>query len=316
MISITQIEYILAVHRFRHFAKASHHCGVSQPSLSLQIQKVEEFLGYPIFDRDKKPVELSSKGTRFVEQANIVLSEHKRLISQSLSEQGVVRGEFNLGVIPTIMPFLVPLIIADFSQKFPEVILKIHELNTELCVQGLRLHNIDGAILATPLSEKGIRERALYYESFFLYAHANDPILKKKSLEAKDINPNDLWLLKDGHCFKNQVLNFCQIDGSMTSLRNINLLGGSLEVLRQVVMGSWGYTLIPEMMKNSLSKSEQENQVRPFSHQNPLREISLVYAREQWKSDILNALEACILRCLPKSIQRKVPAKSTVLDIN
>jgi LysR family transcriptional regulator, hydrogen peroxide-inducible genes activator len=315
MISITQIEYILAVDRLRHFGKASAFCNVAQPSLSLQIQKAEEQLGYLLFDRDKKPTEPTAKGRGFLEQARVVLAEHQKLMHDAQSEKGLVRGDFELGVIPTIMPYLIPLIIGDFSKRFPLVNLKIRELTTELCISGIRHQTLDAAIVSTPLQERGIKERILYFESFFLYAHPQSEILKIKHLKPEDIQPNDLWLLMDGHCLRNQVLNFCSIKRSQLSLGNIQLLGGSLEVLRQVVNGSWGYTLIPEMMKDSLPISEKETQVRPFSKSLPTREISLVFAREQWKLDILNAIQSCVSACLPRHIAQKPAKSSTVLNI-
>ena len=314
MISITQIEYILAVDQFRHFGKAAVHCSVAQPSLSLQIQKVEEELGYPLFDREKKPVEPTPKGGLFLEQARVVFAEHQKLVYLSKSEKGVVRGEFELGVIPTVMPYLLPQILAHFSQQYPLVQLNVRELTTDLCIAGLQQGTLDGAILASPLSEKGLKERPMYYEPFFLYAHPNSALLKKKQIRPEDIQANELWLLMDGHCFRNQVLSFCSIEKSGLSLKNIRLLGGSLEVLRRVVVATWGYTLIPLMMKETLSSEEQTHQVRDFASTVPLREISLVYSREQWKSDILTAISDTVEFCLPPNVPRKPPKESQLLD--
>jgi LysR family transcriptional regulator, hydrogen peroxide-inducible genes activator len=304
MISLTQLEYLLAVERLRHFGNAAKECHVAQPSLSLQIQKAEETLGYLLFEREKKPIEPTPKGVRFLEQARVVWAEHQRLMLLAKQDEGRVCGEFHLGVIPTVLPFLVPYFLAEFSKNFPDVTLQIRELTTDICLEEIRHNRLDGAILATPLKEKGIRERPLYYESFWLYAHPNSPHLENAKVHISDIAPEELWLLMDGHCLRKQILSFCNIQRSQSHFHNVRLHGGSLDVLRHVINRSWGCTLIPKMMRDYLSADEKELQTRQFQGAEPLREVSLVFAREQWKSDILNALEDTILSCLPKSVKK------------
>ena len=224
------------------------------------------------------------------------------------------------------MPFLVPLFIFKFAQSFPLVQLNIRELTTEACIDGLLGGSLDSAILAGPLRERGIKERILFYESFFLYAHENSKILSKSKLKASDIDPAELWLLMDGHCFRNQVLSFCGIDQGPTNLgsantgpvnlKSVKLAGGSLEVLRRVVKSTWGYTLIPEMMLESLTSQERSAQVRPFVQPVPMREISLAFGRQQWKQDIVDALETVVKACLPKQFSGQPGSKNQVLEVH
>ena len=305
MITISQLESILAVARERHFGKAALSCHVSQPSLSLQIQKAEAFLGYLIFDRSaRRNVQLTERGAVFVDHARDVVRAHRKLMDIGQQQGSSVRGQFRLAVIPTVLPSLVPAFLSPFSEHYPDVELTILSHTTEEIVELLRDEAIDAGILASPLGEAQLRERVLYYESFLVYAHQNHPLLHKAQLSPSDLKSDDIWLLEDGHCLRNQIISFCSLPSSTRIYPNIHFEGGSLDTLRQVILKNGGYTLIPKLFGEQLPKKEQA-WIRPFQAPAPMREIALVFNRHQWKKDILKALQISIQNnitsCIPES---------------
>jgi len=303
MASITQLGYIIEVERVGHFGKAAESQHVSQPSLSMQIQKVEEEIGYPLFDRKKKPVIPTEKGKSYIEQAKRVLGEYSRLekVSQGFGEER--SGDFRLGIIPTLAPYVLPIFLEKFSKKFPKVDLYIEELKTETIIEQLRKDFIDAGILATPLKEKGIRERPLFYEPFYAYSSAEHEIHKSRGIKANQLAKNqDIWLLQDGHCFKNQVLNLCSLDEETGVFKNIHFESGNLETIRYLIKQTKGYTLLPYLFVQSLPKNEKKTMISEFSSPVPTREVSLVHTRESWKKDVLEALLATIKANLPSDL--------------
>ncbi|MGE0171298.1 MAG: hydrogen peroxide-inducible genes activator [Oligoflexales bacterium] len=304
MTTITQLEYIVAVERLRHFGKAAKACHVSQPTLSMQIQKMEEDLGVVIFDRDKKPVLPTEKGAVIIEQSKAVLREYSKLLEIGKTEAGVVRGTFRLGVIPTLAPYLLPLFVQKFSLALPRVDLIIDEMKTEDIIKSLRDDQIDGGLLVTPLHEKGLKERVLFYEPFYVYASTDHQLNSKSKIVESDLDSNDIWLLKDGHCFRDQVINYCSLRREQHSaVTNIKFEGGNFETLRNLIRAGRGYTLFPHLFVSSLSASEKEKHVRGFKQPVPIREVSLVHRRDQWKTDILDALKDTIVQSLPADLK-------------
>lgn len=315
MPSLIQLEYIVAVEKLRHFGKAADTCHVTQPTLSMQIQKVEEEVGYPIFDRLKKPIVPTPKGQRFIEQAKVLLFEHRKLMQMSKSQSEQLQGEFHLGVIPTLAPYLVPLFIAAFSKQYPTVELHIDELKTDVILQMLKDDSLDAGLLATPLHEPGVTERVLFYEPFHLYVSKTHKLHDRKRISEDDLDGNDMWLLQDGHCFRNQVVRFCSLKNDDGVFPNIHFEGGNIDTLRNIIKKSMGYTMVPALFVETLSESEIRDFVRDFEKPTPVREVSLVHRRDQWKSDILQAIEKSIKDGLPASIKSYDPKKTEILKI-
>lgn len=303
MPSLSQLEYIVAVEKFRHFGKAAAACHVTQPTLSMQVQKVEEEIGYQLFDRLKKPILPSAKGRRFIEQAKILLHEHKKLVDLSKRQGSELSGELKIGVIPTLAPYLVPLFIENFSKSYPKVELYIDEMKTNEILQGLKDDTIDAGLLATPLQEAGVRERVLFYEPFSLYVSKNHPLSDRKRIKEDDLHGSEMWLLEDGHCLRNQVVRFCSLKSEEAVFPNIKFEGGNIDTLRNIIRKSSGYTLVPELFVTTLSEREKSEHVREFEKPLPVREVSLVHRRDQWKSDILDALEKSVKQTLPKALK-------------
>ena len=315
MPTISQLQYITAVDELKHFGKAAKRCHISQPSLSMQIQKVEEDIGFLIFDRNKKPVVPTAKGELFLEQAKRVLKEHEKLVYLCRVNFNELVGEFRLGIIPTLISYVLPHFLEHFTRTYPKVELKVDELTTEEIISQLRSDKLDAGILATPLSERGIREHPLFYEEFFAYVHPSHPLFANKVLRTDQIDTEGLWLLKDGHCFRNQVVNLCSKDPSSGNFQNFSFEGGSLETLRLLVRDCGGYTLVPALFAASLPEAESKSYLRRFEQPAPLREVSLAFSRTQWKRDITQALEDSIRHHLPKGVFENPPQNAEVIAI-
>lgn len=313
MATITQLEYVIHVEKLKHFGKAARAANVSQPTLSQQIQKLEDELGVVIFDRLHKPIILTEAGRGFVEQAKRVVREHQRLIH--LARQGAegVSGEFRLAIIPTASSSLLPLFIRKFSTDFPRVDLFIEELQTELALEALMEDRIDGIVLATPTPNSGLKEHPLYYEPFYVYLSAGHPLLKKDAILRSDLDGSEMWVLQDGNCFKDQVASFCPLPVKGSSSQ-IHFQSGSLETLRNLVRTGTGFTMIPALMTLSMSPAELKNHVRPFKGPEPVREMSLVYRRDHWKLEIIAALEKTIGAVLPTIVSASKSSKQLILE--
>ncbi len=315
MPTLTQLEYIIAVERCRHFGQAAETCHVSQPSLSQQIQKVEEEIGFAIFDRLKKPILPTEKGDKFIVQAKQLLIEYQRLLNLSKKEQGVVGGDFRLGIIPTVAPYLLPHFIGQVAAAYPKLNLKIDEMKTENIVRELRSDQLDAGILATPLHEDGLIEKVLYYESFQLYVSGQHQLASRKKIHEEDLDGSDMWLLQDGHCLRNQIVKICSIKSGKGVFKNVQFEGGNLETLRYLVKSGSGYTLLPQLFVNTLPAAERTANVKEFEAPVPTRQISLIFKRTQWKMDVLSALEKTIGENLPNGVAATLnKRKNEIID--
>lgn len=319
MPTLVQLQYALAVKKHRHFGKASEECHVTQPTLSQQLQKLEDEVGLILFDRTKKPILITPEGERFLAQASVVVREHDKLMHISKqSLRGGIVGEFHLGVIPTVSSDLLPLFLKPFSKAYSRVDLVVEEMKTETILSELSSDRLDGAILATPIKGGDFKVHPLYYEPFFVYLSAGHELLKRSHVTRADLDLNEMWLLQDGHCFKDQVLNYCAFPKSHESaLGNVRFQSGSLDTLRRMVERGRGYTLIPALMALAMRKDERATHVRPFKAPVPTREISLIYRRDHWKLEIIRALEKAIVESLPSSddITRKPERSQKVLEV-
>ena len=241
--TLTQLEYVVAVDRLRNFSAAARACHVSQPTLSMQLRKLEEEYGLVLFDRSKKPVLPVPDAAGFIEQARVVLREMGRLEHLGRHPSAEPTGDFRLGIIPTVAPYLLPLFLAPFARKYPGVKLSIEEMTTRVILSELESDRIDAGILATPLGVASLTETPLYYEPFWLYASRKHPLAGAESVGEGDLNAGDVWLLSEGHCLRNQIVRICSLRGKSGVFRNVRFESGSLEtVIRLVDQGS-GYTL-------------------------------------------------------------------------
>ncbi len=287
--TITQLKYVLAVAEHQNFTKAAAHVFVTQPTLSMQIQKLEDELSIKIFDRSKKPIELTVVGKKIVNQARNIVNESMRMKDVVDQEKGFIGGEFKLGIIPTIMPTLLPMFLKNFTNKYPKVHLIIEELTTTEIISKLNDGHLDAAIAATPLSQEKIKERVLYFEPFVGYVPESHRLYSKKKLERSDLDINDILLLEDGHCFRDGVINICKSLKNETSRESFQLESGSFETLIKLSDEGFGMTLLPYL--NTLDISEkQKSQLRYFNEPSPAREVSLLFRKSELKMQIVNAM--------------------------
>ena len=300
--SITQMEYVMAVHRLGHFAKAAEACHVSQPTLSMQIQKLEEDLGVVIFDRSKKPILLTEIGKKLVEQIQAALFEIKK-IEGIVSQQnlGVAHGEITLGVIPTVAPYLLPRMLAALDSSYPEVQVKIHELQTHQIIEALNSDEIDVGLLATPLNLPQVFEHALFYEPFFVLSKKGDELADARKIKYSSLSMKNIWLLEEGHCLRSQVVDICARQRDKGLIRKYSFESGSLETLKNLVDQYGGYTLLPQLATETLGPNSI---VIPFERPIPAREIGLVYRREHHKTELIEILSEAILKSLPEGLKK------------
>lgn len=313
--TITQLEYILAVEKFRHFGKAAKACNVTQPTLSMQLQKAEEELGVVVFDRSKNPIMTTDEGAKIIAQARLVIREYRKIFSIIDASKDEVRGDFKLGVIPTLAPYVIPLFAGDFVNKYPNVNLIIEEFKTEEIIELLNVDDLDAGLLVTPLVGETFIERVLFHEPFSVFASTDHPLLKKQKIKDKDLDTSDVWLLNEGHCFRQQVLNLCKLSKDTGIHDNLKFESGNLETLKNMVLHSNGYTLLPELAVLNLS-TEDKTHVRQFVNPMPTREVSLVHNRIFLKERIITALEESIIEHLPESLVSLKKKNIEIISIN
>jgi LysR family transcriptional regulator, hydrogen peroxide-inducible genes activator len=296
--SLTQLEYVLAVHKYGHFAKAAENCFVTQPTLSMQIQKLEESLGTVIFDRSKKPILLTAQGQKLVEQMQAIVQQAKKLETIIEEEKsGILSGNLIIGVIPTLAPYILPKLLPNIKKMYPEISLTIFEMQTHKIIEALNDDSIDVGLLATPLGSAQINERPLFWEPFSLLCRNDHALSKAKSIKYSTISAEEVWLLEEGHCLRNQVLDVCSNKRKTNTKRQFQFESGSLETLKRLVDSYGGYTLLPYLAQESLGKNVK---LIPFERPIPARQIGLVTRRDQYKAALLQALESALLKGVPE----------------
>lgn len=290
--TITQLKYVLAVAEHQNFTVASEHCFVTQPTLSMQIQKLEDELDVLIFNRRKKPIQLTPVGEKIVAQAKIIVNESNRISDIVDQQKGYIGGEFKLGIIPTVMPTLLPMFLKTFVKKYPKVNLVIEELTTEEIIKKLSDGHIDAALAATPLENEAIKERVLYYEPFVAFIPESHRLFSQKTITSSDLELEDILLLEDGHCFKSSVINICNSFKKDTT-SHFHLESGSFNTLIKLSKENMGMTLLPYLHTLDLSEDDQKY-LKQFTAPAPAREVSLIFHKSQLKMQLIEALKGVI----------------------
>lgn len=311
--TLTQLDYIVAVDTYRHFATAAETCHVTQPTLSMQIQKLEDDLGVLIFDRSKQPVVPTEAGQTILLQAREVLQAARRIPEIVKESREDVSGEFRIGIIPTLAPYLLPYFIGAFMDNYPAVLVHIQESTTEQILERLKTGLLDVGIVVTPLNEAGLTEIPLFYEPFTVYMADSHSLSRKALISTDDLLTDGLWLLTEGHCFRRQVANLCGSDHQVSGHRNKGRAGtptpsvlrpplryetGSLETLIKLIDKQDGFTLLPYLATLDLDDTRKAR-IRPFAPPQPVREVSLVMHRSFLKRKLIDALKTDILAHLP-----------------
>jgi LysR family hydrogen peroxide-inducible transcriptional activator len=290
--TITQLQYVLAVAEYQNFTLAAQKSFVTQPTLSMQIQKLEDELDVLIFDRSKKPIQLTELGAKIVQQARNIVNESDRMQDIVDQQKGYVGGSFKLGIIPTVMPTLLPMFLKHFITKYSKINLSIEEDNTESIIQKLEDGHLDAAIAATPLKNDKIKEKVLYYEPFVAYIPPNHILSGTNEIEANDLMPDEILLLEDGHCFRDNILNLCKSSRSQKN-QKFHLESGSFETMIKLANEGLGMTLLPYLHTLDLSDGDKMN-LRHFKKPQPAREVSLIHNKSELKLHIIDALKDTI----------------------
>lgn len=309
--TIQQLEYIVAVDEYRHFVKAAERCFVTQPTLSMMIHKLEDEWGVKIFDRTKQPVVPTKEGEELIKLAKAAILKTRFIKEYIDGLKGELKGDLRIGIIPTLAPYLVPLFLGEFVKNAPLLKISIKEMTTPHIIAALDTGDIDIGLLATPANESGLTEYPLFYEEFYAYASSDEKLPKKKYLLPKEVKVNRLWLLEEGHCFRNQVFNLCQLKKQEAS--SFNYEAGSIETLINLVDHNKGITLIPKLAVMNLKISQRKN-VREFANPKPVREISIVVKNNFIRKKIIDRLTTAITNSLPIEMLYQKGKKITAID--
>ena len=290
--TITQLQYVLAVAEYQNFTLAAEKSFVTQPTLSMQVQKLEDELGVLIFDRSKKPIKITEAGKKIVAQAKNIVNEAERIHDIVDQEKGFIGGEYTLGIIPTVMPTLLPMFLKAFINRYPKVHLIIKEQSTESLIRNIQDGHLDAGIAATPLEIEFIKEWPLYYEPFVAYIPPSHRLGKAESLDPGDLDINDILLLEDGHCFREGVINLCKSSRNHPG-EHFELQSGSFETLINLANEGLGMTLLPYL--NTLELDDRKKSyLKRFRKPSPAREVSLIYHKSELKIQITEALREVI----------------------
>ena len=310
--NIQQLEYIVAVDNHRHFSKAAEASFVTQPTLSMMIQKLEDELGVRIFDRSQTPIEPTDVGRKVIEQARASIAQINQIKKIVEEEKGVIKGVFRLAIIPTVSPYLLPKLMQIHREQKSDIRLVINEMTTNQILSNLAKGTIDGGILATPLHDDRMKERPVYYEKFLAYISPTERFLHSKtSLEEADLNGAKLWLLDEVHCLRTQILNLCNLKNNNIVTSAFSYEAGSIETLINIVDNNDGITIIPQMALDHLTEKQKLN-VRFFEKRSPVREISLITRKDFLRERLIEIIEDEIKMSVPAALQDKKLQKELV----
>ena len=301
-LTLTQLQYIVAVDTHRHFVSAAEASFVTQPTLSMQIKKLEAQLDLVIFDRSKQPIVPTPAGAEIIAQARTVLREAERIGEIVQRAKGVLSGDLKIGIIPTLAPYLLPRFLGSFLNAYPEIHLQVKELETEEQITALHKDEIDTGLLVTPLNEKGIEEMPLFYEEFRLYVGQGHPASARPIIPPPELKEEHLWLLSEGHCFRNQAVNLCSAETLAGAPLDLEYESGSLETLIKIVNREGGSTLLPELAADEI-QGEAKDRVKVIGPPPPVREVSLVFSRNFAKRRMIDALAEKIKESVPEHMR-------------
>ena len=297
--TLQQLEYILAVNQFRHFAKAAEYCRVTQPTLSAMIQKLEEELDTRIFDRSQQPICPTPVGILIIEQAQKILVQANRIKNIIEEEKHSLTGTFKLGILPTVAPYLLPRFFPQLMKKYPDLDIRVIEMKTNDIKKALQTGEIDAGIVASLAGMEELQQTPLFYEQFFAYVSREDALFNNEVIRTSDLNGEQLWLLDEGHCFRDQLVRFCQMKSARASQLAYHL--GSMETFMRMVESGKGVTFIPELAVLQLGDIQKEL-VRPFAIPCPTRQIVMLTNKNFIRHTLLEALTKEIKSSIPKEM--------------
>lgn len=307
--NLQQLEYIIALDQYRHFGKAAEHCNVSQPTLSTMIQKLEDELGAKLFDRSHQPIRPTPVGIKVLAQASIILRQTSILSEIVQDEEESLAGSITLGVLPTIAPYLLPRLIPILLKELPDLQINFVEKLTSECLMALESGQMDLAIIASEPPSSALSFTPLFYEEFFGYVSREEPLFAQPSIRSSEVDASRLWLLDEGHCFRDQLTRFCELRRSINPQHQYR--SGSLNTFMNMVEGGYGMTFIPELCVQTLS-SELQELVRPFTMPRPVRLINLTKRGDFGRVRMHSTLVECIRQAVPKTMHQLKAGQSLI----
>jgi len=307
--NLQQLEYIQALDRFRHFGKAADHCNVTQPTLSTMIQKLEEELGVKIFDRSHQPIIPTAVGRRILDQATRILIQSEQIREIVREEQESLSGTISLGILPTIAPYLLPRVLPRLEKELPHLRITFVELKTSECLEALRLGSIQMAIVASRAEVDYLVDHPLYYEEFMGYVPRDSDLFAEDHIRTSDVGKKHLWLLDEGHCFRDQLVKFCHLRSNPSHPHSYSR--GSLETFMHFVEQGNGVTFVPELAVEQLEAQHREL-VRPFALPRPTRGVNLVTHQEYVRTALIDAVVAIITSSVPRRMHQLQPGQDLV----
>jgi len=292
--TITQLEYIVALNEYKSFSKAAKFCCVTQPSLSMQIQKLEEELNLIVFNRKIKPIKPTTEGLQIINAARKIIQEKKSIQIFAQGYYKDVIGEVSIGIIPTIAPYLIPKFLSSFQTKFPSLKLNIFETTTENIYNSINEGKLDIGILV-PITNQEMSCIPLFFEELFLFSNV---VLKNGEID-QNIIPEKLWILEEGHCLSNQIASICNLRNKSNLDTQIVYKTGSLETMLRLAENGMGQTIIPNMLVDYVSESVKKK-IFKIPLNTPVREIALIYSENYHRKGVIDALKEEITSVIPK----------------
>lgn len=286
--NIQQLEYLIAVDKYKHFGKAAQACFITQPTLSAMIQKFEDELDVKVFDRTTHPIRTTDVGVQIIEESKRVIDAVNELKNRANLLNNVLAGKLNLGIIPTISNFILPSEIFSFLQNHPKIELNVKEMTTDSIIKALKSGELDAGIIATPYDAASeFYQQFLFNEELMIYS--SEDLRKDSFVVPEDIDSNKVWLLEEGNCLRTQFENICMLKENSLKPKNLEFLASNINTLIQMVDKVGGITILPELAIPQLSE-EQKSKISRFRKPFPFREISLIYYKPTYKQKILDEI--------------------------
>jgi LysR family hydrogen peroxide-inducible transcriptional activator len=313
--TLQQLEYALTLEKYGSYSRAAKMIGITQPAISLQVKKLEEMTGITLFDRSKKPIKPTYEGALFLERARMLLTQASQLHEFAVELNGEFAGEIKIGIIPTLAPYLLPLFITDLNTKFPQLKVRIVELITEEILEGVKAGDLHAGIISTPIKSKTKYQiRSLFYEKFLLFISDKHPLYRKEKVKVADVPYQDLWLLKEGNCFRDQVNNICEIAKDSNANELFYYESNSIEALSRIVEYRGGITFLPELTTLHFGE-DKVDMIKEIEGKEQVREISLIHLPNEVRHQILNNICDVILENIPKKLlskEGKIPIPTNI----
>ncbi len=297
--NLQQLEYLIALDKYKHFGKAAQACFITQPTLSAMVQKLEDEIDVKIFDRTTHPIRTTDAGKQVVEQARKVIDSVNELRETAHYLNNVLGGQINLGIIPTVSAYIMPGVIVDFLNKNEKIQMHIKEITTENVIKALKSGEIDAGIIATPYAAANeFYEDFLFSEELMLYSSQEK---KDTYVVPEEVDVEKVWLLEEGNCLRTQFENICQLQENSQKPKNLDFVAANISTLVQMVDKLGGVTIIPELAAQQLS-DEQKTKLFRFRKPFPFRQISILYYKPTYKQKIIDELVSHIRNNLSKTL--------------